>query len=582
MVKSIIFSILSILTLFVEVDNSISFNDNVFVIIISLFVLIYFYKKGEVIKNKWFYILAFILSLVMVIGNSLEVSKSFELLYKSILNISFSLLSIIGYFIFFLYLISYFYKILKNVNFFNINSRIDDHPFLSGVVILFLCYLIYMIAFYPAILSPDPSNQIKQFFHMPTKYLDSVIVMDPSVTLTNHHPVFQTLLIGGCIKLGLLFNSFNFGLFIYTFTQTLFLIITLSYTLLYMKKIGVSSIYRLIVLIFYALTPVFPLYGMSMVKDTYFTCFIIFYTILLFEILRKKDISIKDMILIIVVGIFLILFRNNGIHVLILSIPFLFSVFKNLWKRVLIILIILFSFNFTYMKVILPYFKIPEGSIREMLSIPFQQTARYVSKYSVSLEEKNTIDKILEFDTLASRYRTDLSDPVKEKFNKYATSDDLKKYFVVWFKEGIKHPNTYLEATLLNTYGYLYPDTSKWYIYYKYDKRLSDAGFDYHYNSFGDLRKRISEYGVKYPRIPFLGLFVNIGFCGILLLNFLCFLLYDKKYSSIIYLLPSLILLLICFASPANTYFRYAMPYIFMIPLLISFISYSLKEKSMI
>lgn len=93
-----------------------------------------------------------------------------------------------------------------------------------------------MIAFYPAILSPDPSNQIKQFFGMETKYLDSVIVTDPNVFMTNHHPVFHTLLLGGCIKLGLLFSNFNLGLFFYTLLQTLVLISTLSYTIYYMKK----------------------------------------------------------------------------------------------------------------------------------------------------------------------------------------------------------------------------------------------------------------------------------------------------------------------------------------------------------
>ena len=184
---------------------------------------------------------------------------------------------------------------------------------------------------------------------------------------------------------------------------------------------------------------------------------------------------------ILIISILIILFfRNNGIYVLVLSIPFLALVLKKYIKKIAVIFIIILSFNFSYNKIVLPYFKIPAGSIREMLSIPFQQTARYVSKYSVSSDEKEAIDKILVFDDLASRDRSDLSDPVKEKFNKYYTKADLIKYFKVWFIEGIKHPDTYIEATLLNTYGYLYPNTSNWYIYYKYDKKLSDAGFDYH------------------------------------------------------------------------------------------------------
>ena len=581
MFKYIVFSIISVLTFFIKVDNSISIYNGLFIPFAFIF-FIFFYKKCDVIKSKWFYILALIFSLVMVLGNSLEESKSFYFIFKSSINLFYSLFKVIGYFVFFVYLLSYFYKVVKTVKFKDFKSVFDDHPILFSFVVLFLCYLIYMIAFYPAILSPDPSNQIKQFFHMPTKYLDSVIVIDPNVTFTNHHPIFQTLLMGFFIKLGLLFNNFNLGLFFYTFTQTLFLIFTLSFTIFYMKKIGVSSTYRIIVLLFYALSSVFPLYGMSMVKDVYFTCFIIFYTILLFEFLRNSDINKRNMFLFLSVTFFLILFRNNGIHVFILSFPFLFLVLKKIYKKLLFILIIVLSFNFTYTKVLLPFFKIPEGSIREVLSIPFQQTARYVSKYSVSLEDKKVIDKILVFDSLADRYRSDLSDPVKEKFNKYATKDELVEYFKVWLKLGLKHPDTYLEATLLNTYGYLYPNTRKWYVYYKYDSRLSDAGFDYHYNSLSILRDKLSSFAVKYPDIPIVGLSVNIGFAGMLLLTFLVYLLYEKKYRYIIVFLPSLTLLLICFASPANTYFRYAMPYIFSMPLLLSFISYFLKDKSMV
>ena len=43
----------------------------------------------------------------------------------------------------------------------------------------------------------------------------------------------------------------------------------------------------------------------------------------------------------------------------------------------------------------------------------------------------------------------------------------------------------------------------------------------------------------------------------------LSYLIYLKKYKEIIYLSPSFVLVLVCIASPVNTYFRYAMPYVF-------------------
>lgn len=581
-----IFSFLTCLTLFVKMESSIfsiTFSGDVLTMFLMFIFLSIFYQKDKILKkNIWFYVFSTIFSMIMLIGKSFEFTGNFSYLCKNIDHILLSIISFFGYFILFWYLLSHGYSFIKkNQSSKKIIHFLEKYPFFSSFIILFLCYLIYMIAFYPAILSPDPSNQIKQFFGLDTKYLDSVIVLDPSVSFTNHHPIFHTLLLGWCIKLGLLFSNFNLGLFFYTLLQSVTLIAVLSYTIYYMKKIDIPFSVRFFFLLFYAINPVFPFYAMSTVKDTFFTCFVILYVIFLFDLLKEKDISKKKMFVFLMIIILMILFRNNGIHVFILSFPFVFLVLKKLWKKNLIILITSLISYFIYMNVLLPAFKIPEGSIREMLSIPFQQTARYVVKHEASIpnNEREAIDKILIFDTLKDRYKPNISDPVKEKFNKYATSEELKQYFIVWAKEFFKDPVVYFEATILNTYGYFYPNTSNWYIYYNYDSRLKDAGFEYSYNSLSGLRKSLSTYGKKFPSIPFLGMGVNIGFHGLLLLFLLMCFLYEKKYRSIIILLPSLTLLLICIASPVNTYFRYSMPYIFMMPVLVCISHYILQEK---
>lgn len=583
--KYLIYSFLTIMTFFnnIKIDFfSINFWIQVFLIIILFVVFNKLYKNETILKkDKWFYIFSVLFSIIMLVGNSFNHTSNFTYLYNGIGNIIFTIISFIGYFILFMYLFSYGYYFLKKKNISKkAISLLDNHPFISTFIILFLFYLIYMVAFYPAILSPDPSNQIKQFFGLETKYLDSVIVTAPSVYFTNHHPIFHTLLLGGCIKLGLLFSNFNLGLFFYTLLQTITLISVLSYTICYMKKLNMSFVYRFFILMFYALTPVFPLYAMSTVKDTFFTCFIILYVIFLIDFIKNKNISVKKMIIFLFIVMFMILFRNNGIHVFILSFPFMLFVLKKNIKKILFILSFGLIFNYTYINILLPYFHIPEGSIREMLSIPFQQTARYVSKYEESIpdNEKEAIDKILVYDTLKERYKPNISDPVKEKFNKYATNEELKEYFIVWFKQFFKDPVVYIEATVENTYGYFYPNTSNWYIYYKYDSRLKDAGFDYSYNSLSNLRKVLSNYGRCFPFIPIIGLTVNIGFNGMLLLFLLMLILYEKKYKYIVIMLPSLTLLLICVASPVNTYFRYAMPYIFLMPTLVSSIHCILRK----
>ena len=41
------------------------------------------------------------------------------------------------------------------------------------------------------------------------------------------------------------------------------------------------------------------------------------------------------------------------------------------------------------------------------------------------------------------------------------------------------------------------------------------------------------------------------------------YLFYQKKYRDLVYLTPSLVLVLVCLLSPANCYFRYALPFVF-------------------
>ena len=220
---------------------------------------------------------------------------------------------------------------------------------------------------------------------------------------------------------------------------------------------------------------------------------------------------------------------------------------------------------------ILPYFKITPGSIREVLSIPFQQTARYVKYHGdeLSTRDKKIIDKILGIDDLATRYNPNLADPVKNNYNKYATTDNLKKYFEVWFSGLLKHPVTYIDATIDNVYGYFYPNKLSWTVYYKYDNRIVEDGFNYHYNKLDNLREHLANFARSYPKVPVLGLISNISFMVWICFILTGYLIYSKRKKDIIVLLPALISILICVASPANTYFRYALPYIFSMPFML-------------
>lgn len=529
------------------------------------------------------FILSFILSLCTLIGISFSKYSSLKLIYDKFL-LTILLFTIILFIIY--KILFYLYTRLDCISSMENNNRkksnkflerFDRKPILFSFILILLGWSIYIIAFYPGIMTFDPSFQILQYFGIDNKYSYYSVLLDKNMIITNHHPVIHTLLLGTCVKIGLLFHSVNLGIFLYSILQISVLAFTLSYTIFYMKKINIKLKYRLLCLGIYMFIPVFPFYAMTPLKDVLFCCFIIIYIIKIAEYIDRDQYESFSMI---ILFLLIILFRNNGFHILLFSIPFLLLLkSKNRIKLVFHFLFII-VFYISYHHAILPYFKVTPSSPREALSVPFQQTARYVLEHEkeVTEKEKEAIDNILGYDTLKYRYDPEKADDVKNKFNPHSTKKDRKKYFKVWYEQSKKHPLTYLEATLNNTYGYYYPLTSDWYIYTKYNKVLKEHQFSYHYNNLGMLRFVLIIFGVLFPFLPIIGLFVNIGFSTWILLFMIFYLIYKKKYKNILPYLPSILVFMVCLVSPVNTYFRYMLPNIFAMPVMLAIFFHAIKK----
>ena len=206
------------------------------------------------------------------------------------------------------------------------------------------------------------------------------------------------------------------------------------------------------------------------------------------------------------------------------------------------------------------------GGKQEMLSIPFQQTARYVKYYrnDVSTEEEKVIRKVLDYDTIGKNYDPDLSDPVK---NTYKQKDEyLKDYFNIWFEMLKKHPTAYIQATLNGTYGYWGYMTE---IRYPYGYYVQPESMDIYQKEYKIYYLEKTKYirdiyhGVldtiyqKTPLTlftkPMIYLWILIG-----LLGMVCS--FKKTIRYWIAFLPVVTSFLICLASPVNGDMRYMLP----------------------
>ena len=545
----------------------------------------YFFSKHpfhKISKIKIF--LSVLFSLFMLVGEGYASYGSYKLLFLNIATILLSLVKFIGYIYLFIHLFSLLDDLIdksknrevrfKNKYLSKYLELFNKYPFKVSFVTILIVLSIYMLAFYPIVLSPDPSFQIKMYFNEHTKYIDWVIQRDPEIFMTSHHPVFQTYMIGFCLSLGRFLVNDNFGLFLYTLIQSLIYSSVLAYTIKYMSNNGIKSKNRLIVLGMYLIIPMYLLYSMSAVKDTLYTAFMILFILKVFDIIKNYkeiNLSYKYIAVLYFIMLFIGLFRHNGVYVIALTIFVLIFYTRKNALKILISFFAFFVSIYAFDKVLIPYLGISDGSARDMLSVPFQQTARLVSEKPDFYNEEDIkiIDYILKYNTLASRYNPDLADPVKNEYNKNTTKEDLKDYFYVWFKGLKKHPDIYIDATLNNTYGFFYPDKHNWYIYARYDKRVTDNGLvDYHYNKLSFLRAFIDGYANTVPYIPIIGAVSNIALNTWAVLILAAYLINTKNKRFLISLLPLFGSILFCFIGPANTYFRYTMPYIFALPVL--------------
>lgn len=538
-------------------------------------------KKLSISKN----ILVWMFSVFMLIGEAYVAKGTLGLVFANVTTIIISIFKILGYaYLFrlgFIYLDMFLSKIdlkeriskSKKINWYV--KKLESHPFLTPLLSILIVWSIYMIAFYPIVLSPDPAFQIRQYYNVPTKYVNWVIQRDPNVFMTAHHPVTQTYLLGWCIDLGRMLINDNFGLFIYDLGQTLIYASVLAYTCTFALKKGIAKRYVILLNLMYLVVPMYAFYSISAVKDTLYTAFMILFVLFIYDFIHtKKDelISKKSVLYFYIVMLLMSLFRHNGVYIVVMTIPFVFIYSKVNRKRVLVsfglFMISILSFN----NVLVPALGISDGSIREMLSVPFQQTARYVKYHADELSEEDikVIDYVLNYDTLAERYKPEIADPVKNEYNKYTEKKDLIAYFKVWFKGLVKHPETYIDATLNNTFGYIYPNDHNWYIYSTYDTRVTKNKLvKYHFNDLVGLRNILTVYGNIFPYLPVIGLLASVGANTWLLLILSAYLITNKKKRYLIALVPLYGSLLFCIISPVNTYFRYTMPYVFLLPVLI-------------
>lgn len=447
----------------------------------------------------------------------------------------------------------------KMSSFFNKHSGDDSaqqkRTFILYFFAIFVLWLVVFLAYYPGLFNYDVFMQIPQNIG----------------SYSTHHPLLHTIMLQFFYYL--FGDNHNSGLVIYTLIQMAALAFSFSYEIFALRKLNTNKKFRVACIIWISITPIFSLLSISMTKDILFTAFFIVFVVNLCLIsFEEKYLDSNGFLVLTGLSVvFVALFRNNGLYIVLITSMFLIIKYR---KKVKLCLFLLFSILIIFFinNLLVYVLSASNDTINEMLSIPYQQISRtyLYEQNSISNDDKEIIKKLI---PTIKRYNPFKADEVKD-FGRASYS--INDFIGVYIKYLIKFPNRYLEAFLYNTMGYWYiGDDSSSSIYGEglenrqgYLPTDTKKGFGVTHTSYFPALEQLYESlfsDNKYKEIPILSIVFNISLYLWILIFCITKILINKKL--LIPVLPIMLLIFTLFLGPC-VLVRYAFPYISVLPII--------------
>lgn len=560
-----------------------SLQNNFFIVTILFFMFIFLgnFLINKTLKYPKSYVFVeVLLAICWIMGKAYSVSGTLDIMMITNGQIIKSTMVMFGY----LYIIHYIYKAIvlaiysdndiKDCRLMKLLCKYSDkHPFAFWVVMISLFAIPHALICYPGILCNDTWTQINEYLG--------------TIQFTNHHPVMHTLIVGWCLEIGNLIGSINVGLFIYVALQVMIFVSVFAYVLYLLGKWKVKKWISVLTYCTIVLSPYFMIYSGVVIKDAIYSYFALLFVIEIIQMVVDEEFWNKKshIVLLFLAILGTILMRNNGTYIIISTIicVLVYNVCKKKNRKILLksgmCLIIPIVIAIGTNKMLVKMYNIGEHCVVDALSIPVQQTARYVkeNEAEVTNYEKEVLNKVFDYEKLKIAYDPRISDPVKNIFRRDASNDDVKEYFKIWFKMFLKDPKVYFEATINQNYPMFYPMND--YAFVFNDTFLSkDINkmkiMDGTLSSPKPLErlKNIREYvSVSLFVLPGIGALSNYACYNLIFVVLLIIVMRRKQYKLLIPMIPIIFSDLIVLAAPVVDA-RYAFPLIYSVPILIGLV----------
>ena len=365
-----------------------------------------------------------------------------------------------------LHIVDCFALSIKNAAYTNLDLKENPNQRRRVIGLSFLffsAWLPYLVIQFPGPMCWDTYTQIAQ--NLPEKL---PFLANPRMSIVvegyyDHHPVFDSILYGiFVIPSERLFGDWSPGIFVFGLIQSSAFSITCSYIVCFIDKLAGAKWLTFLAIVFYCTCPIVAAHAGMMLKDVTFSLLFMWWLVLLVKIAMdvKVDNSARDVVLFVILSLILPLTKKLGLAIVVPTLILFPLIVRHAKKAMYVSCVATCVVSFLIVPlVIFPSLSVLPGGKQEALSTLFQQTARFVKYHpdAVTATDREIIDKILEYDTLASRYNPIDSNAVKNGFDYYASLDDIFKYLQVWLRQGLSDPVLYCKSIWSTCYGFYSP-----------------------------------------------------------------------------------------------------------------------------
>lgn len=440
----------------------------------------------------------------------------------------------------------------------------------GSFILIMLFWIPYLMSYRPGGIYSDTVDSINMAL-----YKDN---------LSNYHPILYTLIWRLMFWITGAFSGKGEygGLNLFTEVQTILMALALAYFVYQCYRWGLHKAFILLCLLLFAAFPLYPFYGISLWKDTFFSLAVFIFSVFLYHVFSKEreTLSSAQLVLYSLLSLLIIFLRNNGIYVVAFySVIITLLCLLPLKKKKIAVKI------GTASLAILVFSAIMQGPVYDRLGynlnkttesfgIPLQQTAYILSTDGQATEnDLEVVSQILPPERWKELYNPIVADTIKfdPDFNRTYMETHAGDFMKTYLHLTVQNPVKAVKAYFLATMGFwdIFESSSTAYI------------CNFH---FGNVEYFMSDYFDYYLDISFRNLvepkkYISSALFAWLMLGTIFICLTKRNYKGLIAVMPTLgVWLSIMAAAPVAFSLRYVYALFLCVPLYLIICIHSFKN----